>query len=62
MNSKMDPFHATPSIVNIKPENRVLFCRWAHEGLYDKQSLAEVGGEWYGPLKPPKEQNEQSIS
>ena len=41
------------SIVNVKPENRVLYCRWTYEGLYDKQSLENVGGEWYGPLNPP---------
>jgi len=38
------------SITNIKPENRVFYARWCHEGLYDKRKLDEIDGEWLGPL------------
>lgn len=52
--NRPDPLSRYDSILAVKPENRVLFCRWCHEGLYDKHSLEDVSGEWYGPIKPPE--------
>lgn len=30
------------------------YCRWCHQGLYDKQIVKEVKGEWYGPIQEPE--------
>lgn len=32
----------------------VLHCRRAGESLFDKERVEAVGGEWYGPIKPPE--------
>lgn len=52
--NRSEPLSRYESILAVKPENVVLYCRWAHEGLYDKQTLEKVGGEWFGPLNPPE--------
>lgn len=36
-----------------KDEN-VLYCRCSGEQLSDRRRVKEVGGEWFGPIKPPE--------
>ncbi len=35
-------------------KNGTMYCRWSHEGLYDLETVKDVGGEWYGPLTLPE--------
>lgn len=49
--TRTEPLSSYDPITKVQPENRVFYCRWCHEGLYDKQKLEDVGGEWYGPIQ-----------
>ncbi len=46
------------SIYYVFNRDGVVMCRWAHSGLYDKETVKEVGGEWYGPLVGPDDGGE----
>lgn len=41
------------SMYYVFDEDGVWYCRWCSAGLYDKRTLSEVGGEWFGPLRSP---------
>lgn len=32
----------------------VLHCRRSGQPLFDKERVASIIGEWYGPIKPPE--------
>jgi hypothetical protein len=32
----------------------VLYCRRSGQSLFDKERVESIGGEWYGPIKPPE--------
>lgn len=42
------------SIYYVFVRGDIVYCRWAHEGLYDLQKVSDVNGEWLGPLTEPE--------
>lgn len=38
---------------SVGKDDNVLYARWSGEQLSDKRRVTDIGGEWFGPIKPP---------
>jgi hypothetical protein len=45
----------TDSIYYVFFAEGIWWARWCNEGLYDRQPLESICGEWDGPIQPPVE-------